>query len=108
MENSALMGTSGCLANHLPAVNISPCPTLAVQREKIMDLKSIVEQLKSERDRLSQAITALEGAQTSTGRARRKVAKVNPGKRRLSAEARRRISEAQKKRWARQRKQKKS
>jgi len=74
-----------------------------------MDLRSILEQLKSERDRISQAITALEGVNTPTGHATKPAGKRRgSGKRRLSAEARRRISEAQKKRWARQRKQKKS
>jgi hypothetical protein len=73
-----------------------------------MDLKSIVEQLKSERDRISQAIAAIEGVKTSTGRATRTVRKGRAGRRRLSAEARRRISEAQKKRWARQRKTQKA
>ena len=74
-----------------------------------MDLRSIVEQLKSERDRIDEAITALEGVKTQTGRATKTAGKRRIGrKRRLSAEARRRISEAQKKRWARQRKTQKA
>ena len=100
------------LTDHLQmqlwTVNISPCPTFAVQREKSMDLQSIVEQLKSERDRINQAIAALEGVRTPVGRAARTARKGHARRRRLSAEARRRISEAQKKRWAHQRKQKKS
>ena len=70
-----------------------------------MDIGSIVEQLKSERDRLNAAIAALEGVDTRRGRAKQTPGQRRaPHKRRLSAEARARISEAQKKRWARQRK----
>lgn len=70
-----------------------------------MDLRSIVEQLKSERDQLNAAIAALEGVNTPTGRVTKTAGKRRGrGRRRLSGEARRRISEAQKKRWARQRK----
>lgn len=70
-----------------------------------MDFASIVEQLKEERNRLNQAIAALEGTNPSSGRGRRAAGKGRAGrKRRMSAEARRRISTAQKKRWARQKK----
>jgi len=70
-----------------------------------MDLKSIVVQLKSERDRIDEAIAALESVKTPTGRATKTVGtRRGRGRRRMSAEARRRISEAQKKRWAGQRK----
>lgn len=72
-----------------------------------MDLASIVAELKRERDRLDNAIAALEGmgsgrrgrrgrgpgAGASNGRRR-------GGRRHMSAEARRRISEMMKKRWA--------
>lgn len=69
-----------------------------------MDLASIVAELKRERDRLDSAIAALEGGArrgrrgrppgtgASTGR--------RGGRRHMSAEARRRISEMMKKRWA--------
>lgn len=71
-----------------------------------MDLASIVVELKRERDRLESAIAALEGA----GRGRRGRRGRPPGasagagrrggRRHMSAEARRRISEMMKKRWA--------
>ena len=82
-----------------------------------MDVQEIIAELKNETARLNQAIAALEGAgsrpeitksrtpvqaisvtkmrQASTGK--------KPGKG-MSAEARKRISEAMKKRWAAQRK----
>lgn len=68
-----------------------------------MDLERIVSELKRERDRIERAIVALEGRDiaakprktTSTLGAPRKFRK-----RRLSAEGRKRISEAMKKRWA--------
>jgi len=54
----------------------------------------MIAQLEDERDRLDKAIAALRGARTGRG----------PGKKRhLSAAARKRISDAQKKRWAAQR-----
>jgi hypothetical protein len=74
-----------------------------------MDITQILEQLKSERDHLNDAIAALEGVKTAAGPRKRAAAKGRgQGRRRMSAEARRRISEAQKKRWARQRKTSKS
>jgi hypothetical protein len=74
-----------------------------------MDISQIVEQLKSERDRLNDAISALESVKTPAGGRGRAAAKGRGrGGRRMSAEARRRISEAQKKRWARQKKAQKS
>ena len=74
-----------------------------------MDISQILEQLKSERDRLNQAIAALESVKTPAGGRRRAAAKGRSrGRRRMSAEARRRISEAQKKRWARQKKSQKA
>ena len=67
-----------------------------------MDLQRIVSELKKERDRIDRAILALEGRgiaatprkTTSTLRVTRKAQK-----RRLSAEGRKRISEAMKKRY---------
>lgn len=61
-----------------------------------MDTQQIITELEAERDRLEQAISALRGSlhgrRTATGRRR--------GRRRLSAAAKRRISEMMKKRWA--------
>jgi hypothetical protein len=70
-----------------------------------VDVKNIVTELKSERERLDKAITALESiGETSTSlpaqSSQAKVQAINSPKRRLSAAARRRISEAQKRRWA--------
>ncbi len=56
-----------------------------------MDLNRILAELKAERARLDAAISAIEGV-NSRGTRR--------GRRRLSAAARTRISEAQKARWA--------
>jgi hypothetical protein len=60
------------------------------------NIQSIVAELKQERDRLSQAIAALEsiGASTSTGHTS------IGGKRKVSALARRRMAQAQRARWA--------
>lgn len=63
-----------------------------------MDTQQIISELEAERDRLEQAISALRGsmgrrAGAGLGRGRR-------GRRRLSAAAKRRISEMMKKRWA--------
>jgi hypothetical protein len=69
-----------------------------------MNIKRILQELKSERDRLSTAIEALEGGHTGRAAAptTRRVAKRR--KRRLTPEGRRRISEMMKKRWAERRK----
>jgi hypothetical protein len=64
-----------------------------------MDTQQIISELEAERDRLDQAISALRGSMgrrvgaAGLGRGRR-------GRRRLSAAAKRRISEMMKKRWA--------
>ncbi|HLY93023.1 MAG TPA: hypothetical protein VKQ89_07180 [Candidatus Angelobacter sp.] len=63
-----------------------------------MDTQQIISELEAERDRLEQAISALRGSMgrrvnAGFGRGRR-------GRRRLSAAAKRRISEMMKKRWA--------
>ena len=72
-----------------------------------MDLQRIVSELKKERNRIDRAIAALEGTGTAVGRAGKTArtfrASGKPRKRRLSAEARKRISEAMKKRWAHRR-----
>ena len=59
-----------------------------------MDTEQVIEELKAERQRLDRAIDVLEGGSARSARTGRH------GARRMSAEARRRISEAQKKRWA--------
>jgi hypothetical protein len=59
-----------------------------------MDTASIVTALEAERDRLNSAIMALQGQGRNLSRT------VNGAKRTLSASARKRISEAQRKRWA--------
>ena len=59
-----------------------------------MDTESIIAELEAERDRLDEAIAALEaGWRTRTVNGRRR-------RRQLSAAARKRISEGMKKRWA--------
>jgi hypothetical protein len=63
-----------------------------------MDTQQIISELEAERDRLEQAISALRGSMRGRrgpvpGRGRR-------GRRKLSAAAKRRISEMMKKRWA--------
>lgn len=73
-----------------------------------MDIQSIVKELKRERDRLSKAIAALEDtespANSPTSRpAAHASAAPRPTGNRLSAEGRRRLSEAMKKRWAERR-----
>lgn len=63
-----------------------------------MDTKHIVEALKQERTRISQAIAALEGSSASmnvNGTPHRVIRR-----RRMSAEARARIAAAQRRRWA--------
>jgi hypothetical protein len=58
----------------------------------MQNMKTLISQLRGERDRLDRAISALEGI-GSNGR----------GGRTLSASARKRIAEAQRKRWAKAR-----
>jgi hypothetical protein len=79
-----------------------------------MDLKSVLEQLQSERDRVNQAIAALEILQGISSAPRRGRPPKNPArfggsvvampkKRTMSPAARKRISEMMKKRWAERR-----
>lgn len=67
-----------------------------------MDTASIIAELEAERDRLNSAIAALRGRSKSrltlSG-------KPDGRKRKLSAEARRKIGQAMKKRWAERKKQ---
>jgi len=63
-------------------------------------LESIVNQLKEERDRLDRAIAALEGGSgRKRGRPPGSSSAVGP-RRKMSAAARKKISEMMKKRWA--------
>jgi len=69
-----------------------------------LTLDTILTELKTERDRLNQAIAALEGA-TAAGRGRKKARNTEkPRRRQMSAAARRRISEAKRKWWAERKK----
>jgi len=61
-----------------------------------MDTQQIISELEAERDRLDQAISALRGSV----RGRRGAPGNRRGRRKLSAAAKRRISEMMKKRWA--------
>jgi hypothetical protein len=69
-----------------------------------MNLEDILNQLKSERSRLNQAISVLEGLFSRPIRRRGRPPKSGltngPGKRTMSAAARRRIAAAMKARWA--------
>jgi len=66
-----------------------------------LDIQSLLAELKQERDRIEQAISALEGL----GGTRKGPGKGRRGRRHMSADARARISKAMKLRWA-QRKRK--
>jgi Spy/CpxP family protein refolding chaperone len=74
-----------------------------------LDLERIVADLKRERDRLSRAIAALEGIDTSgagtkrSAGAPRQAASKRKRRHRLTPEGRKRLSEAMKKRWAERR-----
>ena len=65
-----------------------------------MNTSEIVSSLRSQRDRIDAAINALEGSGTRGGKTARTGKR--PGGRRMSAAARRKISLAQRKRWAKQ------
>jgi len=69
-----------------------------------VNLQTVVAKLRAERDRIEQAITAIESL-NSTGRRRGRPpgstsAPKKRGRRRMSAAARKRISQIQKQRWA--------
>jgi hypothetical protein len=69
-----------------------------------LDISKIVADLKSERDRLSRAISALEGAASGTAKKKDAAVRVAPaarkGRRGLTSEGRKKLSEAMKQRWA--------
>ena len=72
-----------------------------------MTLEAILDQLKSERDRLDRAIAALQGtAVDPRGRRRKAQQGRKRGRRRMSAAARKRISEFKRKWWAERKKAK--
>jgi len=66
-----------------------------------LDTEQIIEALRAERQRIDKAIAALAGSSGAT-----RSSQGRRGPRHISAEARRRISEAPKRRWAEQRKKK--
>jgi hypothetical protein len=68
-----------------------------------LDIREIISELEAERDRITKAITALQQVRKPYAVTRRissSAASRGGGPRRLSAAARKRISEAAKKRWA--------
>jgi hypothetical protein len=68
-----------------------------------MTFQRIVGELKAERDRLDQAIAAIESLKATNHRGGRPAGSLSAPKRRrrgMSAAGRKRISEAAKKRWA--------
>lgn len=72
-----------------------------------MDIQTLVSDLKIERNRIDQAISALEGLTSPSPRRRGRPPKAKTAvptagtkRRRMSAAARKRISDAMKKRWA--------
>jgi hypothetical protein len=68
-----------------------------------MELQRIVADLRRERQRIDRAILALEGAGRRDGKAQGiagvSTRLLSPRRRRLSAEARKRISDGMKRRW---------
>jgi hypothetical protein len=62
-----------------------------------MDTEAIIKELEAEKTRLDQAIAALRGRNRGVGRP---TGSTNGRKHRLSPAARKKISEAMKKRWA--------
>jgi hypothetical protein len=65
-----------------------------------MDTQQIINELEAERDRLEQAISALRGSMGSRRGIGAGPSRGRRGRRRLSAAAKKRISEMMKKRWA--------
>jgi DNA-binding PadR family transcriptional regulator len=66
-----------------------------------LELRKIIEELKRERDRIDQAINALEQVGSITGRRGRAARQPGPPRRRrLTPEGRKRLSDMMKKRWA--------
>jgi hypothetical protein len=64
-----------------------------------MDMNELIEQLQTERHRIDAVIKLLSGSDTTTSA---KVPKATRKRKKISAEARERIGDAQRKRWAKQ------
>src|SRR6516165_7489228 len=94
--------TQGLLYGPSSPICYSHCQ--AVHMRGTMKLEDILNQLKSERSRLNQAISALEGLVSGPIRRQSRPPKSGltngPRKRTMSAAARRRIAAAMKARWA--------
>jgi hypothetical protein len=85
-------GTLTQLAEYRRRLGVNlPGGSSLTQTEELMDTAAVIAELESERNRIKQAIAALQGGQAAKGRR---------GRRRLSAAARKRISEGMKRRWA--------
>ena len=65
-----------------------------------MLLEKILTELKTQRDRLTQAIAALEGATATKRRRTKRQTTGKRSRRRMSAATRKRLSEAKRKWWA--------
>jgi hypothetical protein len=75
------------------------------EKEPILNLDSILSELKSQRKRIDHAIAALEDtAAAASKEVARTVKRTRRRTRRMSAEARKRISEAKRKWWAKRKK----
>jgi hypothetical protein len=73
-----------------------------------MDINRILAELKAEKFKLDAAISALEAVDSTGPRRGTPAAGRRRGRRRMSAAARKRISDAQKARWAKQKKVKRA
>ena len=80
-------------------------PSASCAKMPSMDMQTIVNELRDQRDRIQQAIDALERITNSTTSAAKPAGR--KPRRHMSADARRRIGLAMKKRWAESKKGKK-
>jgi len=70
-----------------------------------LDAATIIAELEAARDRLNSAIAALRGTRRNTGRGKVTTStRGRKGSRRMLTAVRKRISDAQKRRWAKQKK----
>jgi len=81
--------------------NKQGCWYLSSGRSTHLDIERLLGELKQERDRIEEAISALQGLGKGTRPGARKGTR---GRRHMSAEARARISKAMKLRWAQRKK----
>ena len=65
-----------------------------------MNTKEILSELQSQRDRLNKAIAALEAIDSGSKARKTRSASAAPRRHRMSAQARKRLSDLMKKRWA--------